>query len=158
MQLELGSQIRSLKAMHLEPPFDETVRIISGFYAHKIDLYQRMIEISSAFIGGPKPGADYDSLAAEMPKMRAKLEFIDKAIFDATPLICASLIDRKPDSKGHASHLIITKVEREALVRDITNRFGSKLDQNDQSYMVAAASVLKAYLLKDFKCADDPWE
>src|SRR6266699_2637922 len=48
-----------------------------------------LIEISSAFIGGPKPGVDYDELAAEMPKVRAKLDYLDRTLFDVAPLVFA---------------------------------------------------------------------
>jgi hypothetical protein len=64
----------------------------------------------------------------------------------------------KPDSKNHASHLIITKDERAKLISYVADSFGSKLDQKDQNFTVSAASVLRGYLLKDFKCSDDPWD
>ena len=147
-----------LKGMRLKPPFDDLTKAITGFYEQKVALHQSMIDISSAFVGGPKPDVDYGKLAAEMPKIRASLEFVDNAIFEATPLVFATLIDQKPDSRNHASHLIITKAERTKLLDDIAARFGSKLDQKNQNTTVSAASVLKAYLLKDFKCSDDPWE
>jgi len=157
-KLELRSQIRMLKTMHLDAPYDDLIPNIAGFYERKILLWQRMIDISSAFIGGPKPGVDYDKLAAEMPQVRAELDYIDHALFEATPLVFATLIDLKPDSKNHASHLIVTKAERAKLIDDLNTDFGSKLDQKDQNFTVSAASVLKAYLLKDFKSSDEPWE
>jgi hypothetical protein len=157
-QLELGSQIRILKDMLLKPPFDDLTKNLAGFYAQKMELYQSMIDISTAFMGGPKPGVDYDKMSAEMPKIRAALEFVDRAIFEATPLIFATLINQRADSKNHASHLIITKAERTKLLDDIAARFGSKLDQKGQNFTVSAASVLKGYLFKDFKCSDEPWE
>jgi len=117
-----------------------------------------MLDVGSAFLAGPKKGVDYGKLAAEMPKIRAELEYVDHSLFDATPLIFATLIDQKPDSKNHASHLIITKAERAKLIDDLTGDFGSKLHQKDQNFTVSGASVLKAYFLKDYKCSDDPWE
>jgi hypothetical protein len=126
-----------------------------------------MREISSAFIGGQKDGVDYSKLAAEMPEIRGELDFIDHSLFEATPSVFATLIDMKADSKGkeksycgegHASHLIITKEEKAGLISKLNDSFGEKLDQKDQNYMVSAASVLKAYLNKDFKCSDEPWD
>ena len=158
MQFELRAGIGMLKGMRLNQPFDELIPSITGFYEHKISLNQRMIDISSAFIVDPKPDVDYGKLVAEMPKIRAESDYTDHALFKATPLIFATLIDQKPDSKNHLSHLIITKAERAKLLSDLTGDFGSKLDQKDQNFTVSAASVLKAYLLKDFKCSDDPWD
>ncbi len=157
-QLELRSQIRELKGMHLNAPFEDLLPSIMALYGDKIALHQDLIDISSTFIAGPEPGVDYGRLAAEMPKVRAKLEYVDHALFQATLSIFATLIDEKPDSKNHASHLIITKAERAKLLHDITRDFGSKLNQKHQNWTVSSASVLKALLLKDYKCSDEPWE
>jgi hypothetical protein len=86
------------------------------------------------------------------------LDEIDHTLFQAVPTIFATLIDPKPDSKNHTSHLIVTKAERKKLIEDLDDKFGAKLDEKDQNYTVGAASVLKAYFLKDFKCSDEPWE
>ncbi len=158
IQLELRSQIAMLKTMRLKPPFDDLIPNLTGFYQHKIELHQKMIDISTAFLSGPKPGVDYGKMAAELPKIRAELEYVDHSLFDATPLVFATLIDQKADTKNHVSHLIITKAERAKLIEDITGDFGPKLDQTDQNLIVSEASVLKAYFLKDFKCSDEPWE
>jgi len=157
-ELELGSHVKMLKGMRLNAPFDELVPNITAFYERKIVLWRRMREISSDFIGGPKNGVDYSKLAAEMPQIRGELDFIDQSLFEATPGVFATLIDMKEDSKGHASHLIITKEEKARLISKLDDSFGAKLDQKDQNYTVSAASVLKGYLNKDFKCSDEPWD
>jgi hypothetical protein len=159
IQLELRSQIHMLRDMHLSAPFDKLIPDIIGFDQDKIALHQRLIDITSAFIAGPKPGVDYSSLAADMPKIRAQLEYDDHSLFEAAPLIFATLIDKKPDSMNHANHLIVSKAERAKLIDDLIVDFGSKLDQKDQNFTVGSASVLKAYFLKDdFKCSDEPWD
>jgi len=157
-ELELGSQVKMLKGMRLNAPFDELIPNIAAFHERKIVLWRRMREISSAFIGGPKDGADYSKLAAEMPQIRGELDFIDQSLFEATPGVFATLIDMKADSKGHASHLIITKEDKARLISKLEDSFGAKLDQKNQNYTVSAAIVLKAYLNKDFKCSDEPWD
>jgi hypothetical protein len=156
--LELGSHVRMLKGMRLNTPFDELIPNIAEFYERKIVLWRRMREISSAFIGGPKEGVDYGKLAAEMPQIRGELDFIDQALFEVAPSVFATLIDMKADSKGHASHLIITKEEKATLISKLDDSFGAKLDQKNQNYTVSAASVLKGYLKKDFRCSDEPWD
>jgi hypothetical protein len=139
-------------------PFDELIPNITAFYERKIVLWRRMHEISSAFIGGPKEGVDYSKLAAEMPQIRGELDFIDQSLFEATAGVFATLIDMKADSKGHASHLTITRQDRARLLSKLNDSFGAKLDQKDQNYTVSAATVLRDYLNKDFKCSDEPWE
>jgi hypothetical protein len=157
-ELELGSQVKMLKGMRLNAPFDFLIPRVTVFYERKIVLWRRIREISSAFIGGPKDGVDYSKLGAEMPQIRGELDFIDQSLFEATPGVFATLIDMKADSKGHANHLIITKEDRARLISKLDDSFGAKLDQKDQNLTVSAATVLKGYLNKDFKCSDEPWE
>ena len=113
MQFELRAGIAMLKGMRLNQPFDELIPSITEFYEDKIRSHQRMIDIFSALIVGPKPDVDYGKLLAEMPKIRAESDYIDHALFDAIPLIFATLIDQKPDSKNHVSHLILSPRQSE---------------------------------------------
>ena len=53
------------------------------------------------------------------------------------------------------SRLVITRAQRDRLLYDLRISFGSKLDQTNQTCIVSAASVLKTYLEKNYKCADD---
>lgn len=158
IQLELRSQIGMLREMHLKAPFDTLVPNISSFYEQKIRLNQKLIDITTTFLGEPKSGVDYGKLTAEMPKTRAELDFIDESLLKCAPFVFATLIDQKPDSKNHMSHLVITKEERAQLIADLAEKFGSKLDEDKPGYIVATAQVLKAYLLKDYRCSDEPWE
>lgn len=64
----------------------------------------------------------------------------------------------KEDSKGHASHLIITKEQKAALIEKLNDSFGAKLNRKNQSYAVSTAIVLRDYLIRDFKCSDEPWD
>jgi hypothetical protein len=157
-ELELGSRVEMLNGMRLNAPFDFLVPSIADLYEQKIALWRRMREITGSFIGSPKEGVDYDKLAAEVPQIRAKLDFIDQTLFQATPGVFGTLIDMKADSKGHTSHLIITKEQKTTLISKLDDSFGAKLDEKGQNYTVSAASVLKAYLNKDFKCSDEPWD
>jgi hypothetical protein len=158
MQLELRLDVNILKKMRLYPPYEKLVPSTVLFYERKIELYQRLIDISNAFISGPKPGIDYDKLVAEQPQLTAQLDHIDNALLNAIPLIFGTLVDSKADSQNHCTHLLITRAERAQLLGEIDTDFGSKLDEKDKSFQVGAAVVLKAGLLKDFKSADDPWE
>jgi hypothetical protein len=159
IQLRLRAQIKVLQAMRLNTPNDELIPDIIKFYEHKIALHQQMIDISTAFLGGPKANVDYGELAAEMPKIRASLEDADKTMYEnATTWAFYTLIDERTDSKNHMSHLIITRAERATLLANLTRDFGPKLNQKEPYFAVGAAQILKAALQKPFKCSDDPWE
>jgi hypothetical protein len=72
---------------------------------------------------GPREGVDHRQLAAEMPQVRAQLDSIDQTLFEVSPAVFATLIDLRPDSGNHASHLVITKVEKSKLRSDIDVQF-----------------------------------
>ena len=155
--LELTAQIGMLKGMNLNKPFDGLPRDIAEFYDQKIMVHNQMIAMATAFLSGPKPGVDYSAMMAEAPKLTATLEYIDRALFQATPLIFATLVDEKPDKDGHVSRLTITRAQRDGLVRSLQISFGKKLDLSDQNFTVVSASVMRDYLsLKGYKCSDEP--
>ena len=146
-----------LKPMHLGPPFDDLITNIIQFYQRKIDLHQRMIDISSVLLVGPKSDVDYDKMVTEIPKIRAFLDDIDHTLFQAaTPMVLATLINNKPDSQNHLSPLVITKAEREKLVHDLIIDFGAKLEQKNQNYIGAAlrSAVGLRQLLGRPRCFD----
>jgi hypothetical protein len=158
IQLELQSQIGMLKGMKLNAPYEQLIPNITEFYSEKVAVHQKLIDITTTLLAGPKPGVDFGVLAAEMPKLRARLDYIDKALFEVSPLVFSTLIDPKPDSKNHLSHLVVTKGERAKLIADVDSYFGDKLTQKNQNYTVSAAYILEAYFQKDFKCCDEPWQ
>jgi hypothetical protein len=144
--------------MRLTGLFDGLPQQIAGFYESKIDVHNDFISMAKTMISGPKPGIDYGAIAAGAPKLSAQLEYIDRSLFQATPLIFATLIDdMKPDKDGHVSRLIITRAQRCDLLRNLQSSFGKKLEQADQNYIVSSASVLRDYLSKKgYKCSDEP--
>lgn len=158
IQLELRSQIGMLRSMRLDPPYETLIPNLTRFYQRQIELQQNLIDISSKFLAGPKPGVDYSALAAKVPQLRAEVEEAQKGVFEAAPLVFMTLIDMKPDSHGHVSHLIITKEEKSDLQGDLDVILKGQPDQGDHDYYISAAMVLRAAFLKGHKCADEPWD
>jgi len=157
-QLELRSQIAIFKGMRLKDPFDTLIPSLIGSYQQQIDLHQKLIDISSKFIAGPREGVDYQALAARVPEIRAELDDARKAVFDAAALVFMSLIDMKPDSQGHVSHLLITKAERDGLQDQLEIMLKDVPERGDHDYYISAAMILRGGLQKGYKCADEPWE
>jgi len=81
--------------MRLKPPFDTLPDTIVDIYSQKIELYNSQVAISQALLSGPKPDVDYGLMTAELPKITAKMEYVDNTLFKATPLVFATLIDEK---------------------------------------------------------------
>jgi len=158
-QLELNTQIERMKQVHLSKPFDDFIENIVGLEQEKLNVYKQWGDACAIMMEGPKPNVDYGKLASSLPKLSAQIEFIDEAIFKGTPAVFATLIQMKSNSHGGADHLIINKVEKEELIHRIKEIFGSKLEQQNQNYIVSSASVLEFYLeKKGYKTSDEPWD
>ena len=157
MSLELGARIRLFESMRLDKPVEWLIPDIVALYRQQLELNTTLVDTARTFLEGPKPGVDYAHLAAVMPEIAAQLEFLDKTLFQVTPAVFAALIDPKPDSQNHASHLLITKAQRKELVTMIDRSFGKKLAQKEQNWTVGSASVLRSYLTGGHKSSDDPW-
>jgi hypothetical protein len=158
VQLELRSQIAILKSMHLNDPFNTLIPTLIDFYQHQIQLHQELIDISGKFLAGPKAGVNYEALAAKVPEIRAELDAIGKGAFEAAAMVFMTLIDPKPDSQNHLSHLLITKTEKADLQDQLNIILKDEPDQGDHDYYIGGAMVLRGGLQKGHKCADEPWD
>src|SRR5436305_7315973 len=69
VQLELRSQIGMLKGMRLNAPYDDLTADLIAFYQQEIGLHQKLIDLSTTFMEGPKPGVDYSAIAAKLPQI-----------------------------------------------------------------------------------------
>jgi hypothetical protein len=157
-QLELRSQINILKGMRLKDRFDTLIPSLIGSDQQQIDLHQKLLEIGGKFMAGPKEGVDYQALVAKVPEIRAELDASRKAVFDAAAVVFMSLIDMKPDSQGHLSHLLITKAEKADLEDQLEIMLKGVPDKGDHDYYISAAMILRGGFQKGYKCADEPWE
>ncbi len=157
-QLELRSEIRMLQSMHLHDPFDTLIPSLVAFYGDQINLHQQLIDISGKFLAGPKEGVDYQALGAKVPEIRAELDDSRKSVFQSAALVFMTLIDQKPDSQGHVSHLVITKAEKAELQEQLDLMLKNEPDKGDHDYYISAAMALRGGLQKGHKCADEPWD
>ena len=147
-----------LQSMHLVDPFDTLIPSLVAFYGDQIKLHQQLIDTSDRFLAGPKEGVDYQALAAKVPEIRAELDDSRKSVFQAAALVFMTLIDQKPDSQGHVSHLVITRAEKADLQDQLEIILRDVPEKGDQDYYISAAMVLRGGLQKGYKCADDPWD
>jgi hypothetical protein len=158
MNLELQANVNMLQGIKLGEQFSKCRDYLQDIYKQKQSINAEIISTASQFmVAAPKPGVDYEALAAHLPQLTAKDGYLDKIIFDGSVGIFLALVDKRADKQGHASHLIITKDQRKQMIRQIEMAFGSKLDEKDQPYIISSAWLIREGLRKDYKSSDDPW-
>lgn len=159
IKLALGYSIATLNDLKLGESDARGRDLIVGLYKEKIEAHDLLIELAKKFTGKPDPSVDYGELATQAPQITALLEGIDETLTTkGTPAAFAALVDTKEDSRGHVSHLIVTRAERDKMLEDINASFGKQIDKKLERYPypLGAAWLLRSYLRK-FKTADDAW-
>lgn len=157
--LELRSAALMMDGMHLTgqfagQKFDSLPHQIAEIYRLRRALMGQMTAICSAFAEGPKPGVDYKGLAAQMPKLRANLEDLDNTLAVSGALAFMTLVSDKPDSQGHTNHLVISCAQKQELLTQLKDEFGSKLDQKGVPPGVEQAQLFRKNLT-EYKCAEE---
>jgi hypothetical protein len=156
-ELELTSQISQLKRLHLATAFESVNGApaqISEMYDLKRTIMRRITAICRAFLI-QRPGIDYSALAADSAKITADLEALDKMLFQEGVMVFGALIENRESSLHHADHLVITRRERDELLAQIKNEFGT--DAKGANLSVSSAFLIRDKLM-EYKCADDPWD
>jgi hypothetical protein len=158
--LELNSAASMMDGMHLTAQFggqkfEALPHQIAEIYRLRRAFMGKITAICTAFAEGPKPGVDYKGLAAQMPKLRASLEDLDSTLFVTGALAFSTLISDKEDSQGHANHLIISCAQKQELLTQLKDEFGSKLEQKGVPPGVAQAQLFRKNLT-EYKCAEEP--
>jgi hypothetical protein len=157
IQQELRAGINAFRAMKLNPPHGTLLLIAINFYEQKIKLYGALADLPPQSLpGSPGARADPAKPAAPAANIAANIQYIDKALFDTSPLFFALLMEPKPDKQRRLNQLAITTAQRNQLIEKINGLFGESLNASDQNYTVRTASVLRADLLnEDYKSSDD---
>jgi hypothetical protein len=158
IQLELRRNIAAFKAMSLSGDFVDLLPTFIGYYEKKVELHSQLIDIATQFASTPKPDVDYGRLAAVTPQISATIDYIDRAMFEATPMFCLLAVDRKADTEGKLSHLLLSSAERKQLIRRLDSAFGKRLREKNPNYTVGAAVLIRDFLAGKHKSSDDPWD
>lgn len=155
-QLELDVAAARMKTFNLPGEMKDTPGLIASVYQQRADLYRELGESCAAILSGPKRGADYGAIAANAPKINAKLDYNAKTLFQGSAIIAMALIDQKPDAHGKLSHLVITRREKAELVKTVNSSFGKKLNEKNPTYLVGSVKLIKKFLMTTtHKCADE---
>ncbi len=159
LKLELNYSANRLENMSVKREgFDELIPTTIYFYKEKIKLYEEATDISKKILVATEEDvSSVYQMAARIPEITAKIDYLDQSIFESMPLVFALLIDEKPDKEGHMSHLNTTKEQRNKLIYNIDVMFGDSLNKKDKNWTVSSAALLKGYLQKNYICKDD-WE
>jgi hypothetical protein len=136
-------QLSRLRGINAVPAWQSLSARIVALDAHKLEIYSDIAkECMSLKEHGGANVSSVDVMAA-VSRYNAKIEAVDKSLFQTSTDVFMTLVA----PGGQASHrLSISEAERQALLRQIKVNFGTALDENEQTYLVNAASVIRDFL------------
>src|SRR5690348_7543048 len=81
-ELELTGEAKVLESTKVEGrDISDVPQMMGKIFEDKAKEYEKMRDICGKMIVGPQKGVDYGPLAAEMPKITARLAYLDETIF-----------------------------------------------------------------------------
>jgi len=155
MVLALTADAAQLSTMRLRGEFKDLPGLIVNAYDRKIDLVQRMMLAAAAALSDLAKAVDDPKRAADVSRLTASVETVERALFETTGLVFATLVDPAAMKDGSPGRLTITRAERQELIGRLSGHFGKNINEPGHGYTTASASLLKGLLLER-KCADDP--
>jgi hypothetical protein len=158
ISLEMNDSINRLNIIPITGRWAEFRDFLKKFHQERAALVQEMTEISKMLLSGPQPGANYGAMVARAPELTARMEDIDKGIFEMSQAMFFALVDEgRQEVDGNLHHLLLTKTERTSMVQSIEKSFGPTLEDNNASHIVSAAWAIKYGLTRPhYKSADEP--
>ena len=151
----LGEQVARMRSLRIPSPSQDLPENIADLYSRKLELYQEVIATCAALKG--RSAGDVNSLEAmvAVAKYDARVDALDRELFRSASAVFWTLLQQRTETREHASRLVITTTQKAHLLRQIERDFGAELQDQQQTYLVNAASVIHDYL-KSHKASDEP--
>jgi hypothetical protein len=154
---EMNDSINRLNIIKVDGRWAEFRDMLAQLHQRRIVTVQEMNHGAKMLLAGPEPGVNYGKLTARAPELTAQVEEIDKTIFNMAQAMFFALVDdARVGADGNLHHLILTKKDRTNMVQLIDKAFGPTLEDNNATYIVSSAWVIKYGLTQPhYKAADE---
>jgi hypothetical protein len=155
---EMQESVSRLRMISLDTRWGEFKDLLKSFHNDRMAAVQEMTQIAKAMLSGPAPGVNYGAMTARAPELTARVEQIDKSMFQMSePLFFALVDEGRVEADGKLHRLILNKKDRADMVHTIDTAFGRSLDDKNATSIVNAAWAIKYGLTRpNYKAADEP--
>jgi hypothetical protein len=140
---EISGQVARLRSMSAPPSWQDLSGRLVGLYNRKLGLYTEVIKACTALAAGTNAQASSLEVMAAISQYNARVDAIDKSLFETSTQAFATLLSAAPDRRGKLTRLSITTAEKQSLLRQIQLEFGAELDEDQQTYLVSAATLIR---------------
>lgn len=142
-RLEITQQMTRMRGMRLPPPSQGLPGRLVELYGQKLSLYNEVVSECTALKEGANANVSSLEVMAAVSRYNAKVDAIDHALFATSTQVFSTLLSTAPGSRNTARRLGITLAEKHGLLRQLQLEFGAELDDDQQTYLVNAATVIR---------------
>jgi hypothetical protein len=153
-RLEITQQMGHMRGMRLPPPAQALPGRLVELYGHKLSLYNEVVRECTALQEGANANVSSLEVMAAVSRYNAKVDAIDHSLFATSTQAFSTLLNTIPGSSNTPRRLSITLAEKRGLLRQLQLEFGAELDDDQQTYLVNAATVIRD-AVRAHKAADE---
>lgn len=133
--------------MKLASPDENLTEQVATIWQQILQISEEMVSTCKIILESPEDIKVVRAASGKIAELGARSDYVDQTIFKAVmPAAMFTLISSTPDSGGHMSILVISQLERAALIHEIDLTFGEKLKAKNPKYLLASVVELKEWL------------
>ena len=153
-RLEITRQMARMRGMSVPPPSQALPGRLVGLYDRKLGLYTEVIGACTALEAETNTNVSPLDIISAISQYNAKVDAIDRSLFETSTEAFATLLSTTLGPHNGSRRLRITVAEKQSLLRQIQSEFGAELDDDQQTYLVNAATVIRD-ALRSHQAADE---
>jgi hypothetical protein len=151
---EITQQIAHMRGMTVRPPSQALPAHLVELYGKKLALYDEIVTACTSLGSGANANVSSLEVMGAVLRYNAKVDAIDQSLFQTSTQVFYTLLSSAPGIPDKARRLTIALAEKQALLRQIQLGFGAELEDEQQTYLVNAARVIRNDL-RAHKAADE---
>ena len=140
---EITQQMTRMRGMRVPPPSQALPARLVELYGHKLSLYNEVVSECTALKEGANANVSSLEVMVAVSRYNAKVDAIDHLLFATSTQAFSTLLNATSGSRNTPRRLAITLAEKQGLLRHLQLEFGAELDDDQQTYLVNAASVIR---------------
>ena len=151
---EIAQQTARMQDMSVSPPLQALPARLLKLYGQKLEVYTEVVNTCAALKAAASTSVGYLEVMSVVSQFSAKVDSIDRSLFETSTDAYSMLLNKELGPHVFPRRLGITSAEKQALLRQIDREFGAELQDDQQTYLVNAATVIRN-AIRRYKASDE---
>ncbi len=151
---EIAQQMARMQDMSVLPPSQALPARLVELYGQKLKLYTEVLSTCTALKTAASTNAGYLEVMSVVSQYSTKVDAIDRSLFNTSTDAFSTLLNKEQGPRDLPRRLGITTAEKQVLLLQIDREFGAALQDEQQTYLVNAATVIRN-AIKKHKASDE---